>query len=302
MTDTFVSERPISTENLTGRLYTGIGPEPHPGVLVLHGGGDAGGYERDYAERLAEHGYTALCVEYFAAPGVPDVLDGIPLSYFQSAAEWLLDQPAVAGDQVGVLGFSRGGEAALLSGTHFDSIGVVVAYVPSCYAFPAPSWMDSVEEGCAAWTLNGEPVPFIPVDKYIYEEDDIDDPLGEEPPNPSTMVLERSTVEEKERATIEVEHIDGPVLLVSGGQDTIWPSTELADRVIDRLERHDHPWEFDHCAYPEAGHTIRVPYRFGGNAPPDSEHRFGGTNATNAYASADAWYNALRYLQMGFCE
>ncbi|WP_458207679.1 acyl-CoA thioester hydrolase/BAAT C-terminal domain-containing protein [Haladaptatus sp. NG-SE-30] len=302
MYDEFVSGRPIRTDDLTGRLYPGLGSGPHPGVLVLHGGGGAGGYERAYAARLAEHGYTALCVEYFAAPGVSDVLHEIPLSYFGDAAEWLLDQPEVAGDRVGALGFSRGGEASLLVGTHFDSIGVVISYVPSCYAFPAPSWMDGVDEGCASWTLNGEPVAFLPVDKYVYEEDGIEESLGEKPPNPSTLALERSTAEEKERATIEVENIDGPVLLVPGGRDTVWPSTELSNRVIDRLERHDHPWSFEHREYPDAGHTVRVPYRFGEDDSSDGEHRFGGTNEANAHASADAWHHALRYLQKGIGE
>lgn len=276
---------------MTGRLYPGLGDEPRPGVLVIHGGGGAGGYERTYAAMLAEHGYTVLCVEYFDAPGLRDALLEVPLSEFDRAADWLLEGPAVAGKRVGTVGFSRGGEAALLVGAHFDSVGAVVAYVPSCYAFPAPAWMDGVEEHRPAWTLDGEPVPFLPIDDYVGEANGIDEALGGEPPRPADLAHDRMPPDVRERAAIPVERVEGPVLLVSGGRDRAWPSMAFAGRAADRLDRHDHPWQFEHRAYPEAGHAIRVPYR-----DPGAEHWLGGTAAANAYASADAWHAALRFL------
>ncbi|WP_436935083.1 alpha/beta fold hydrolase [Halovenus marina] len=284
---------------MSGRLYPGLGDGPRPGVLVLHGGGGAGGYEQEYAALLAEHGYTALCVEYFAAPGTRDALHEVPLEEFERAADWLLDRPAVSGDRIGVVGFSRGGEASLLVGSTFETVGVVVAYVPSCYVWPAPSWMDGVGEGEPTWTLAGEPLPHLPIDKYVYESDDVDEPFGEEP-NAPTLAIDRSTTAEREQAAIPVEDIDGPVLLVSGGQDIVWPSALLADRAADRLDEHDHPWQFEHLSFPRAGHAIRVPYRFEGDTDPTDRHQYGGTNEANAHASASAWQAALQYLDVAF--
>lgn len=299
MTRSFVSGREVHTADVTGRLYPGLGDGPHPGVLVLHGGGGAGGYETEYAALLAEHGYTVLCVAYFGAPGVTDTLHEIPLSTFADAADWLLDRPDVRGERVGVVGFSRGGEASLLVGSYLDVAGPVVSYVPSCYVWPAPSWMDGVPEGCPTWTLDGEALPFLPVDPYVTESDDVEDPLTTEPPNAGTLAVERSTAAEKERAAIPVEDIDGPVLLVSGGQDIVWPSADLASRAAARLDTHDHLHSFEHRSYPEAGHAIRVPYRFDSSDDPAERHRFGGTTAANARAAADAWEGALEYLSMG---
>ncbi|WP_415379857.1 acyl-CoA thioester hydrolase/BAAT C-terminal domain-containing protein [Halosimplex sp. TS25] len=296
MTERFVSGETVRTETVTGRRYRGLGPGPHQGVLVLHGGGGAGGYERGYAALLAEHGYTALCVEYFGAPGVPDVLERIPLETFGAAARWLRGRPDVCDAPVGVVGFSRGGEAALLSGSHFDAFGAVVAYVPSCYAFPAPAWMDGVAEGRAAWTLDGEPVPFLPIDEHVTDADGIDAPLGEEPPNAATLALDRSTAEQRERAAIPVEDIDGPVLLVSGGRDTVWPATAFSERVVHRLEANDHPYSVEHRSYSDAGHAIRVPYRFDESDDRADEHWLGGTNEANARAAADAWRRTLETL------
>lgn len=299
MSDPFVAGRSVRRDGVAGHLYPGVGDGPRPGVLVVHGAGGAGGYERAYAALLAEHGYTALCVEYFDAPGVRDALLEVPLSEFDRAGRWLLDRPTVAGDRVAAVGFSRGGEATLLAGAHFETVGAVVAYVPSGFAFPAPAWMDGVEAGRPAWTLDGEPVAFLPIDDYVRETDGIEEALGGEPPGPTGLALDRMTDGERERAAIEVERTGGPILLVSGGLDGAWPSMALAGRAADRLDRHDHAWPFEHRAYPEAGHAIRVPYRLDGSDDPDGEHWLGGTNASNARASADAWRAALRYLDPG---
>lgn len=295
MGGTFVSGRRIREDGVAGHFCPGLGDGPHPGVLVLHGAGGAGGYEREYAALLAEHGYATLCVEYFGAPGVPDTPCEIPLERFDDAAHWLLEREDVTGERVGVVGFSRGGEAALLAGTHFDTVGPVVAYVPSCYAWPAPAWMDGVEPHSATWTLDGEPLFFVDVDSHV-GDDEVDDPFADA----ATLAVDRAPSAELARASIPVEGIEGPVLLVTGGEDTIWPAGAFAERALAHLESHDHEWPAEHRHYPDAGHAIRVPYRFDGGDSHAETHRYGGTNAANASAAADAWTGTLQYLSTGF--
>lgn len=296
MNETFVSGETIRTEDVRGRLFRGLGDGPHPGVLVLHGSGGARGYEGTYAAMLAEHGYTVLCVEYFGAPDTRNALLEIPLEEFRDAGEWLLDRSDVAGDRVGVVGFSRGGEAALAVGSAFDNVGAVVAYVPSGYRWQAPSWMDGVDPKRPTWTLDGEAPPYLAIEEYVRPDDDIGDALGADGDDPTRLALERSTARERERAAIRVEAIDGPVLLISGGRDTIWPSETLASHAADRLTEHDHPWQFEHCRNPAAGHAIRVPYRFDGDTDPAGTHAYGGTHAANARAATRAWQRTLSYL------
>ncbi|WP_248517440.1 alpha/beta fold hydrolase [Salinarchaeum laminariae] len=302
MDQSFVSGRSVRDDTVAGRFYPGLGTGPHPAVLVLHGGGGAGGYERNYAALLAEHGYATLCVEYFGASGVPDALAEIPLERFDRAARWLLERDDVAGDRVGVVGFSRGGEAALLTGAQFDAIGPVVSYVPSCYVWPAPAWMEGVDPHQPAWTLDGDPLPFVDVDALVDEEEisdeALEDPLAGEP-DAATLAIERASDRELDRAAIPVEAIDGPVLLVSGGKDTVWPASTFADRALARLEAHDHEWSVEHRHYPDAGHAIRVPYRFDSTTSHAETHQYGGTNEANARAAADAWLGALQHLSDG---
>lgn len=293
----YVSGERIRSDGVAGTLFEGLGDGPHPGVLVLHGAGGAGGYEQSYAALLAEHGYTALCVEYFGAPGIRDALLEVPLEEFGRAVAWLRDRPDVAGDAVGVVGFSRGGEAALAVGAHVETVGCVVAYVPSGYVWPAPSWMDGVGEDEPAWTLDGEPIEHHPIDAYVRPDDGLGDTLGGPGPSACTLALERSTPEEQGRAEIPVERIDGPVLLVSGGDDAVWPSGRLATVAHERLREHDHAWRSEHLSFSDAGHAIRVPYRFDGQTPPDGTHEYGGTHAANARAAARAWEATLAYLR-----
>ena len=52
------------------------------------------------------------------------------------------------------------------------------------------------------------------------------------------------------RATIPVERINGPVLLISGEDDQMWPSRTLAEIAMERLRAHRHPYPDEHIAYP----------------------------------------------------
>ena len=103
-----------------------------------------------------------------------------------------------------------------------------------------------------------------------------------------------------------MRNIRGPVQLVSGADDQMWPSSDLADIALRRLETHRHPFPFRHLKYPEAGHTILVPYwpladlrvvtlvRVEGAQ--DALLLQGGTAKADAEAGVDAWRDLLAFL------
>jgi len=108
-----------------------------------------------------------------------------------------------------------------------------------------------------------------------------------------------------ERATIPVEKIRGPVQLVSGVDDQMWPSSDLADIALRRLETHRHPFPFRHIKYREAGHTILVPYWLSElrvltlarvEGVQDYLLSQGGTAKADAEAGVDAWRDLLAFL------
>jgi acetyl esterase/lipase len=105
-----------------------------------------------------------------------------------------------------------------------------------------------------------------------------------------------------EAAAIFVERIRGPVLLISGEDDRLWPSPVLAEIAAARLAAHKHA--VTHLRYPGAGHmigpvglpatanTILHPLRGRAMA-------LGGTPAGNAAAAADSWPRVLQFLRTG---
>ena len=107
-----------------------------------------------------------------------------------------------------------------------------------------------------------------------------------------------------ERAAIPVERIQGPVLLVSGTDDTLWPGTWMADQVMERLRAHGHPYPFTHLAYPDAGHLVAemvpgIPATVSDAVHPVRKLRtsFGGTARGTAHGRAAAWPRIVQFLK-----
>lgn len=63
-----------------------------------------------------------------------------------------------------------------------------------------------------------------------------------------------------EAAAIPVERIEGPVLLISGGNDQVWPAESLSDLAMAGIERRRRPYPRVHLKCPKAGHLTSYPY------------------------------------------
>ena len=299
-----VTRHVIRTNGLVGTLFLPSGAGPRPAVLVVSGGG--GGIEEFRGAILASHGYATLALGHFAVEGRPRGLVNIPLEYFGTAIGWMRGQPWFDDRLLAVWGASRGGELALLLGATFPEINAVAAWVPSGVVFWA---LGLAEPGDTrppvAWTFRGMSLP------YLQENNTSGDPPPvPEPGRPVAYApFYRSQLRDAcavERATIPVEKIRGPVQLVSGVNDQMWPSSDLADIALRRLETHRHPFPFRHLKYPGAGHSIIVPYwplpelrvlTLGRVEGAQDDLLFqGGTAKADAEAGVDAWRDLLAFL------
>jgi dienelactone hydrolase len=298
-----VTRHPIRTEGIVGTLFLPPGDGPHPAVIVVTGGG--GGIDEYRGAILASHGYAALNLGYFAMEGLPRGLVNIPLEYFENAIRWMRAQPWLRDHFLAVWGESRGGELALLLGATFTEINAVIAWVPSGVVFWA---LGLAEPGDtrprAAWTFRGQPLPYLQEDNASMDPSPIVEagrPVAFAPVYLSHLRDARAV----ERATIPVEKTRGPILLVSGADDQMWPSSALADIAMRRLETHHHPYPFRHLKYEGAGHQIMVPggprttrtLRLQVEGMLDRLLTMGGTPRADAEAGVDAWRSLLEFLE-----
>jgi dienelactone hydrolase len=261
--------------NLTGELHgllvlpEGFGP--HPGVLVV--GGSEGGTPRRPAIWLASHGYAALALAYFGVPGLPQQLVNIPLEYFGQAIGWMKQRPEIAANQLAVMGGSRGGELALQLGALYPALHAVVAYVPANVRFPSCC----SHATASAWTWQGRPLSY-----------DVASPSADNP---------------ADSATIHVELTNGPILMISGGDDGVWRSREMADAAMQRLQLAHFRYPFQHLSYPHAGHRAGEPWIIptwssGPKHTLSGESLYlGGTPEGNALSTLDADPKVLAFLQ-----
>ncbi len=284
------------------RLFIPPGGEPHPVVIVLSGSG--GGFDLDKAAVLSRHGFATLALAYFGIPPLPAWLHRIPLDYFEAALAWLMTHPELDLQRIGALGVSRGAELALLLGTKFPQLRAIVAYAPSSVAWAAGGRDKATGEIIPSWTWRGEPVPFapLPLRSFMLR---LAVPVAVARRPVMFRNLFRAGLRNRKAAAlaaIPVEQIRGPIMLVSGGDDHVWPTTEMCKAILARLADHHFPHTVEHRNYPHAGHMLRYPFLPTTSRQSRNSHlrnarfSFGGTALDDAEANADSWRRAIAFL------
>lgn len=56
------------------------------------------------------------------------------------------------------------------------------------------------------------------------------------------------------KAEIQVENINGPVLIISGNDDDQWPATSMSNRIMERLKEHNFKHYKEHIIL-DGGHV-----------------------------------------------
>jgi pimeloyl-ACP methyl ester carboxylesterase len=297
-----IVRRPVVEAGLFGRLYHPESGGPHPGVLLL-GGSDAWALD-PAAALLASHGYAVLFLAYFGVKDLPRALHHIDLEYFGRALDWMARQPQIDATRTAVVGLSRGAELALELGVRYQQIRAVVAGSPSSvrHAGIDETYSDFT---MPAWLYEGAPLPYVSGGFTIRNIVEFSIALALRRPMRQTRMFRRAVRNQKgkESTTIKVESIDGPVMLIAGTDDQLWPSDEFAAQIMERLRSHDHPYPDECLLYRDAGHFACFPYAIPQmptmtRTSPTSRliMDFGGTPLANGRAARESWPEILRFL------
>lgn len=283
-------------------LYVPQGRERRPAIIVL--GGSCGGYDLDKAAVLSRHGFATLALAYFGIPPLPNWLHRVPLEYFAGAMEWLGVQEQIDVNRIGVLGVSRGAELALLLGSYFPQIRAVAAYAPSAIAWSSGGFDKETRQPIPCWTWKDEAIPFAPLPlRGFIARSAI--PVGLLRRPVRFCNLFRSALRNREAAeigAIPVERTHGPILLISGGDDQVWPASRMSEMIFGRLKSCGFSQYVEHLHYAKAGHSLRYPSM--PTTAKISQSRgvkypilLGGSASANARAQEDAWRHMVAFFE-----
>lgn len=281
-------------ENSRGTYFTPSHEGIYPAVLAL--GGSDGGTPQYFADLLVPEGFACLSLAYWATPETQPWFTEIPLERFERGLRWLADRPETKTHEgrVALIGASKGAELALLIAATFpELVGPVVAYTPSSVVWQGFDLTLPPGETRSSWTFRGKPLPYVSV------------PPGIEPAQSNKGVswlpiMDAGLSHDAEivdAARIEVEKCTGPVLLVSGGDDRVWPTARMCEMLTDRMASHGKSDRITHLHYPKAGHMLFPYSRPADTLVPEMLTDFGGSPDEDAAAHVDAWPRVLRCLR-----
>ncbi len=276
--------RRVTERGMVANYYPGAASSPT--VLVVGGseGGLSQGVDYTAATLHAQTGYTTMALAYWGAPGKAEYMEHLPVEEFDTAIEWLTQQPEVDAERIAFMGTSKGGEAAVLLASRRQDLKAVVAYVPSHVVWAGMDLREPWRTGQigSTWSVGGQPLPYLP-----YTNEYRSGPLVD------MYRMSLQGLPEHQDAVIPVERATAPLLLVCGEADTLWPACDMSREVKRRAEERGGP-SVTLLAYPDAGHLVSGP-----PLPPGvgfDLSQLGGTQEGNATALADGWPKVKAFL------
>ena len=252
-------KRIVQENGIVADLFHDGSNKPRKAIVLL--GGSEGGKAwssrgtRKVVDQLVRLGYTLLSLAYFKNPGLPPLLQEIPLEYFAKTFKWLANQPEALPDELAMIGMSRGAEAALLLGSRNPKIKAIIALsgshvvwqgIPKLGAKPGSTVKSD-------WSYKSKGLPYIP---YGISSWNIGTIIGTLLYGKLRKIHEQALLNQSQvgAAVIPVEKIQGAILLTSGKRDKMWPSTEMSEQITNRLIAKGFVYPYKHIAY-DAGHN-----------------------------------------------
>ena len=227
-------------------LFVGSGSH-QPLIVALNGseGGNtwANDFFKSQRERFLIQGYAFLAVGYFGTRESPEKLDRIALEGIHNAVIEAAKDSRINNECIIVMGGSKGGELALTLASFYSEYKGVISFVPSSVVFSAitPSMNTS------SYTYQGKEIPFVPGMWSAY-------PAFIKGNLRAGYEQLMTNEQAMKNSAIEVEKINGSILLLSAKQDEVWPSTEMSDQIVQRLKNKQFTHTVKHVAF-AGGHS-----------------------------------------------
>jgi uncharacterized membrane protein len=254
----------IGAPGLEGLLVLPPGPAPEGGwPAVACFGGSEGGFASQVglAEMLAARGFAALAACWISEEDAAAAIASVPLERFADAVRLLADHPEVDGDRVVAMAVSRGAEGVLAATAADPSLPcrALVLVSPSSVSWQAIGGDGEIPD-TPSWTRDGQALPWRPVRSGELMGQLVRNAwrVGRDRTQhrPTLLRLRPAYSAGLAHGTVgelAAERFGGPLLLLSGSEDAVWPSAEMAEAVVARRGN----GADRHLRFPGAGHLIR---------------------------------------------
>jgi uncharacterized protein len=217
-------------------------------LLVAFGGGSGGNdWERNYLkskrDSIRAMGFAVLAIGYFNTDSYPGSLDRISLNAIADTILVIAKRtPQIDTTRIILMGASKGGELVLNLASRYAYFKGVIALSTSHVSFPALT----ISANTSSWMYNNEEVKYVPAPfKTIWPA------LKGDLYGAFSMMLENT--EAVAQAEIEVERINGPILILSADHDEQWPATKMSQQLVQRLARKNFKQYYEHSVL-KGGH------------------------------------------------
>ena len=218
-----------------------LGDSDNQPLIVAFGGGEGGiGWHRNHMkgkrDSLLQKGYAILAIGYFNSDGTPRSLDRISLDAISDTIMNIAKNNKIDESKIALIGGSKGGELVLNLASRYKQYKAVIAMSTSNVSFPAITWSSNT----SSWTYKGNEVPYVSAPlKTILPA------LKGDRFTAFSMMLEDDAA--AKNAEIQVENINGPILILSGKDDDQWPATTMSNQIINRLRKNNFKYFHEHA-------------------------------------------------------
>ncbi|MCP4213750.1 MAG: hypothetical protein GY765_03790 [bacterium] len=152
----------------------------------------------------------------------------------------------------------------------------------------------------SSWSFKGKPLPFVP---WVKVESVVKQLMAKNPKQVAIAPCYLEGLKDEaavSRAVIAVEKTNGPILLVSGEDDRMWPSALMCRMVEKRLKQHKFRYDYRNLEFKNSGHNISPPGYMITTGEEDEVYAMGGNPGNNAHAQDGTWKAILSFLKKHF--
>lgn len=240
-----MSEIKVEQKNWDG-IFFPVSDRKDKVVIVISGSDGGLEHAGKNARFLSDNGIPALAFSLFRTKHSPKALSEIPLEQLKSAITFLEEKGY---KKIGVQAVSKGAEYVLAAAVVFPEISFLNIRTPSW--FYSEGLINNHPSGTSCWTYQGKALPYTPyADRkckllpqlWKHKEFNILAFNEDKKVNPDSI--------------IPIEQVKAPILLQTLECDTIWPSKQSGEKLVQRLKENSFSYPYQLTCYEHMSHMM----------------------------------------------